>query len=149
MGYKVPGFNVWCRIRRFDPDTLTYPVYGYVKCQVRGADSHLDVGAGTQQFQVLLPKGADVDDQSTSVDGFADYIEVAGWGGQWAKVVSVTSKGCGFSNEYTIANVFWTITESLPPANSPQPCPVNIDLAPPVGYTPLPIRIRAATWPVA
>jgi hypothetical protein len=144
MAFQTPNFNVWCRVWR-GLTLSTYTLLGYSKCQVRGVDSHLDALLGNVPWQILFPRGTDIRDGDSTSTNVGDQVEVAGWDGTWFLVDSVTDKGCGFTNEYRIA-----IGRTIRAAGRTTPQqlnPVNKDLVPPVGYTPVPIRTPAPGWP--
>lgn len=144
MAFRVPVFNVWAKVYHWD-NTIPVPAYvsaGYSLCQQRGVDSHTDASAlSTNMFQVLFPKGSDVRGPLQSASGIGDRIQIAGYGTQTVRVHSLSDKGTGFTNEYRIANVYWDIGVAADSLNR-----VNILLAPPPGFLPLPILPVGPVW---
>jgi len=143
-GYRVPTFNLWCKVYRFD-NTIPVPAYlpvGYSKCQLRGIDSHLDAGPiTTLQVEVLFPAGSDIRSNKENETGKGDVIQIGGYGEMRWIVNTLSDKGAGFLNEYRIA-----VTSPFPPV-APAGLPrVNPELVPPVGYTPLPVLTPGLVW---
>ncbi len=147
MAFYPPRFNVWCKVYGADPTTLDYVVRGYSICQVRGSEGK----AASQDLlgsvcEILFPRGSDIRSPGVANTGIADLVLVAGYGNMRIGIFGVCDKGAGFANEYRQATgLFYSNTE-LPLLNTDGLHPVNVDLLPPDGYTPLPIRLPKTTW---
>jgi len=148
MAFQVPKFNVWCRvIRKAVTPAHTYNLVGYSRCQVRGPASNPGTGQNAMPFEVLFPKHSDVRGITNLLNGSLDYIQVAGWGPRTVQVFSVSDKGAGFTNEYRLCLVVWTLRSTTVFGNEEDGVgSINVESEPPPGYTPLPLIEPYVGW---
>ena len=144
MAWFPPRFNLWCQVWRPSPSP-TYVLVGWSKCQSRGPTSHVE--SGGFYFEVLFPKWSDV--RASNLPGVSenDVLVLGGFDRRWCTAAFVYDKGGGFPNEYRLVYAGWRTKTTIIPSVPPGCCPVNADLVPPDGYTPLPLIEPATDWP--
>lgn len=107
MAYVIPTFPMVCNVCTggiADPSNVRTQYDCNLAWGRRVTTCNEDVAsAGLPQViaYLLLPKGADVRDYSTSTGG--DAVEVPAWSGRWYLVDYVDDVGGGFPNEHRFA----------------------------------------------
>jgi len=144
FGYKVPNFNLWCRIWRVECDTSDeddryYLPPRYTRCAI-AKDINLF------SMHVLFPKWTGIRDNDQTPLFLGDLIQVGGWENMVATIGSVRDIGAGFPNEHRAAIVNWWIDVS-PGSLYGQICgSVNPDLEPPEDAEMMPLTPPFNGW---
>lgn len=113
MGYRLPTFNLMCRIWRQTTWNAAYPPGPIPPPDVTSA-CNLTYGEKTSlagianTMYLLLPKGTDVRDGFKEQIGVGgnDVVEVPSGSGEYYLVSDVGDVGKGFPNEYRCASIF-------------------------------------------
>jgi len=146
MGFKVPSMNLWGRAWKpaATGDQLadqSWLFMGYFRCQLRTTDNHY-----AEHFTLEVPKYTGFYPYDQTVFALGMRVQLAGWEAMWAKVLFVCDVGAGFSNEHrsiTCTRPF--DTNWLAPDGCFMPA-VDPTLAPPDGFTPMPLTLPADFW---
>lgn len=146
FGYKVPQFNLWCRIWKVQCETSNaadrfYIGPTYTRCAI---------AKDINQFSmhVLFPKWTGLRSDYQTPLSLGDLIQIAGWEYMCGKINHVSDIGAGYFNEHRAAIVYW-LTDISPGSIYGQLCgSVDPELQPPEGYTPTPLTPPADFWQV-
>jgi hypothetical protein len=147
MAFYPPRFNVWVRVYRYNSESFSYDEVGYTIAQLRGSDSKQDITSLLPSLcQILLPKGTDVRGTATSLTGVGDLVYPAGYGAGRYVVAAVCDKGAGFANEYRECNCYLDPFSELYALHPNGLLRVNVNLLPPDGFAPVPVRDPSDSW---
>ncbi len=108
MAYKLPNFNLTCRIIQAG-GLGPFPLAGgvVVPCQLRLMKTGLVAASGvsgTVSLLLLVPKGTDIRPAHSGAN--ADAVEIPNGSGLYYGVVTVYDMAKGFPNECRVAAVF-------------------------------------------
>jgi len=144
FGFKVPQFNLWCRVYRVacaneDQDSRYYTGPMYSRCAI---------AKDINQFSmhVLFPKYTLLRSDYQTPFSWGDLIQVGGWENNVGKISHVSDIGAGYFNEHRAAIVYWTYDYSWTNTYGQVCGSVDPALEPPEGYTPLPLVLPADYW---
>ena len=109
MAYRLPNFNIQCRVNRFvaGPYPPGGPVAGSVASVCQLATSHypgqvFPTGFIGSKVLIKLPKLTDIRTTGPGPTN-PDLVEVPLGSGLWYSVMAVQDIGKGFANEYRVA----------------------------------------------
>jgi len=144
FGFKVPQFNLWCRIWRVscfenEQESRYYTGPFYTRCAI---------AKDINQFSmhVLFPKYTGLRSDYQTPFSWGDLIQVAGWETNVGKISHVSDIGAGYFNEHRAAIVYWIYDYTWDSVYGQACGSVHPELAPPDGYDPVPLILPADFW---